>query len=283
VRVEIGAQAARPGRGPRLPLEGVLVRLLPTALAAVLLALGVRALSGHAAQGVPLLPDLDQEQPAGLTVSKAGTRYVLGFRSAVRNVGEGPLIISGHRAHRGPKTMVADQQIVRRGGPGSLVRDVGRLRYVVSPDHRHWHLLRFQRYELRSASGTAVRVRDRKTGFCLGDRYRVEDPPPAAAAPVPLYTSRCGLGQPSRLGITEGISVGYGDDYAAYLEGQYLVLTGLKSGRYLLVHRVNGARRLRELGHANNAASLLLRLTWRRGVPRINVLASCQDRPTCAP
>ena len=259
----------------------MLVRLLPAVLAAILLAVGAHALSGHAEQGVPLLHDLDQELPEGLTVTKAGSRYLLGFRSAVRNVGEGPLIITGHRPHRGPETMVADQQVVRRGGPGSLVRNVGRLRYVVSSDHRHWHLLRFERYELRNPSGTAVRVRDRKTGFCLGDRYRVEEPRPAAAIPSPLYTSRCGLGQPSRLGITEGISVGYGDDYAANLEGQYLTLTGLKAGRYLLVHRVDSGRRLRELDRANNAASLLLRLTWRRGVPRVKVLAGCPNQPVC--
>lgn len=261
----------------------MLVRLLPALLAALLLGLGAQALSGHAAQGVPLLPDLDQEVPSELVVSRAGKTYILGFRSAVRNIGDGPLIIAGHRPHRDLETMVADQQVTQRDAPGSLVRDVGRLRYVVSPDHRHWHLLGFQRYELRSPSGTAVRVRDRKTGFCLGDRYGVEEPIPAATASEPRYTSRCGLGQPARLGITEGISVGFGDDYAANLEGQYLKLTGLKAGRYLLVHRVNGDGKLRELDHANNAASLLLRLRWRRGVPHISVLASCPDRATCAP
>ena len=35
---------------------------------------------------------------------------------------------------------------------------------------RGWHLLRFERYELRHAGSRKVLVRDRKTGFCLGDR-----------------------------------------------------------------------------------------------------------------
>ena len=65
------------------------------------------------------------------------------------------------------------------------------------------------------------------------------------------------------LGIQEGISVGYGDDYPANLEGQYLRLSGLAAGRYVLVHRVNGARHLQELDYRNNAASLLLQLRWR--------------------
>src|SRR5215218_1835826 len=149
----------------------MLVRLLPALLAAVALAFGAHALSSHAAEGVPLLPDLDQEIPANLVVTLAGPRrkptYVLGFRSAVGNVGDGPLIISGHRPDRGIDTMIADQEIVRRGGPQGVERGVGRLRYVVSPDHRHWHLLKFERYELRTPGGAVARVRDRKTGFCL--------------------------------------------------------------------------------------------------------------------
>ena len=83
------------------------------------------------------------------------------------------------------------------------------------------------------------------------------------------------------LGLQEGISVGYGDDYAANLEGQYLRLTGLAPGRYVLVHRVNADRRLRELDHRNNAASLLLRLRWRGREPLVRVLRTCPARARC--
>ena len=79
----------------------------------------------------------------------------------------------------------------------------------------------------------------------------------------------------------EGISVGYGDDYAANLEGQYLRLTGLAPGRYVLVHRVNADRRLRELRYGNNAASLLLGLRWRKHRPVVRVLRSCPDTARC--
>ena len=99
--------------------------------------------------------------------------------------------------------------------------------------------------------------------------------------PNPVYTGRCGLDQPGLLGIQEGISVGYGDDYQANLEGQYLPLTGLRSGRYLLVHRVNPDRALRELDYTNNAASLLLALRWQRGEPLVRILNSCADTARC--
>jgi len=254
--------------------DALTLRTLPAALAALALVAGARALPGHAA-GVPLLPDLDQEVPRDLVLTRAGAEWRLGFRAAVRNAGAGPLVISAHRPDRGPDTMTADQVVAQRGAPMDLVRGVGRLRYVVSPDHRHWHLLGFERYELRRPGSDRVLVRDRKTGFCLGDRY-------GSGAEPPRYTSRCGLGEPARLSVTEGISPGYGDAYTANLEGQYLPLTGLRAGRYLLVHRVNADRRLRERRYDNDAASVLLRLRWSRGTPRLTVLASCPDSPTCA-
>ena len=167
--------------------------------------------------------------------------------------------------------MVADQIVSRAGAPSELVRGTGRLRYVVSPDHRHWHLLGFQRYALTRANGRVV-VRDRKTGFCLGDRYGEGDA---------RFQSRCGLGQPALLGITQGISVGFGDDYAANLEGQYLRLNGLRAGRYVLVHRVNANRQLHEQRFDNNAASVLISLRWRRGVPQVKLLARCPDAARC--
>src|SRR3954452_11248341 len=72
----------------------MLVRLLPALLVTVALALGAHALSSQAFVGLPLSPDLDQEAPSKLVVTRAGDGYVLGFRSVVRNVGDGPLIVS---------------------------------------------------------------------------------------------------------------------------------------------------------------------------------------------
>ena len=245
--------------------------------------LGASALSQ--ATGRELLPDLDQSAPSRLIVQKARTgkrnTYELGFQSAAANVGEGPLIIDGRRVDLRTPAMTADQLIDHDQGPQSVNRNVGRVEFVRSPDHRHWHLLRFMRYELRRADGGRVRVRDRKTGFCLGDRYPVRSRALPARAPRKVYTSRCGLNLVDRLGVREGISVGYGDNYKAFLEGQSIRLNGLRSGRYELVHRVNADRRLRELSYDNNAASALIDLRWRRGKPVLRRLATCPDRDRC--
>ena len=162
-----------------------------------------------------------------------------------------------------------------------MIERVGRLRYVRSPDHEHWHLLEFERYELRRPGRRAPLVTDRKTGFCLGDRYRARGRDLPRRAPTPVYTGRCGLGASARLRLVEGISVGYGDDYPANLEGQSLGVSGLDAGRYVLVHRVNAERLLRETNYGNNASSLLLGLRWRAGEPRVRVLRRCPATEHC--
>jgi hypothetical protein len=240
------------------------------------------------------LPDLDQEVPSeiAIQVGVSGGRqtYALGFRSAVRNIGAGPLIVKGARVDTRTASMNVRQIIDRTTGPQRVVPNVGLMKYTVSPDHRHWHYLQFDRYELRTselrlAGSTEALVTDRKTGFCLGDRYRVSHrdlrPSSAKPPPRPVYVGRCGLAQPGRLRMSEGISVGYGDDYSAFLEGQDLPLDGLRAGRYVLVHRVNANRRLKELSYTNNAASVLFDLRWHRGSPYLRVLATCPNTDRC--
>jgi hypothetical protein len=151
----------------------------------------------------------------------------------------------------------------------------------MSPDHQHWHLLHFDRYELRRAGRAGALMRDQKTGFCLGDRYRTQtyDVPSAPSAPV--YTERCGLTKPWLRRVSEGISPGYGDNYMPYLEGQSLPLSDLPAGRYVLTHRTNPDRALRESNYKNDAASVLLELSWSGAVPEMSVLRSCPDSGQC--
>jgi hypothetical protein len=261
-------------------MNRALLRTLPALAAAVCLAAVALVISNSAASraatATERLPDLEQEVPTGLEITQhaRAPHWRLGFRSAVRNVGDGPLIISGRRPVPGVEKMVADQVIEQDGAPAELVRGAGRLRYVRARDHRHWHLLGFDRYELRRAGGRTV-VRDRKSGFCLGDRYAVTARELPARAPEKVYRSRCGLDHPELLGIREGISVGYGDDYVANLEGQWLPLDGLRAGRYRLVHRTNADGRLRERTRDNNAASVLFRLRWRHNAPQAKTLSTC--------
>jgi lysyl oxidase len=250
---------------------------------------GERAGSATAAApvvGEELLPDLDQEAPLVLAVSDAGTAdgplFLLGFDSAVANVGSGPLEIEGRRSDRGEPTMSAGQVIAYRDGSSRLLSGAGRLQFVESPDHAHWHFLPFEQYELRRADDFSLVGRDGKTGYCLGDRYESILPSDGPAQAPAVFTSRCGLDEPDLLELREGISVGYGDDYSANLEGQYLDISDVVAGDYVLVHRVNADRALRESDYENNAASLLFALTWVSGKPHVEVLAVCPDSERCS-
>jgi lysyl oxidase len=253
-----------------------------TAAAAVVV-LAMAACGGEsAAPSLELLPDLDQAPPAAISVVVRKGRERLVFLSAVENVGLGPLLVAGRRPSTAEPEMAA-RQLVRNADRAAraYVLDA-RLRFVVAETHRHWHLLGFERYELRSSDGTSV-GRDRKTGFCLGDRYdahsdsRIPGEPPRA-----VWTQECGRGQDERLRILEGLSPGFGDDYVPLLEGQFIDVTGLPPGRYVLVHRANPARDLRESSYENNAASALLELGRDgRGRATVAVLATCPDSARC--
>jgi hypothetical protein len=259
-------------------------RLLPVVLALVLGALAVAFSAGGSQEAAPTaqrLPDLDQEAPWNLEVTRdVRGAYRLGFSSAVRNVGSGPLIVSGRRRAAAP-AMTVDQLIEQDEAGLAVVEDVGRMRYVRSADHEHWHLLGFERYELRRPAHRSRLVTDRKTGFCLGDRYRATGVSLPGEPREAVYTGRCGLRRTALRRLMVGISVGYGDDYKPNLEGQSLSLTGLDAGRYLLIHRVNVGRRLHETRYGNNAASLLVELRRRARRPSIRVLRTCPNSAMC--
>lgn len=229
-----------------------------------------------------LLPDLDQAVPSALSIVRVGDTYRLTFASAVDNVGLGPLEIEGSRPSTSGRLMTVRQMIRRADGSERDLLLEAEMRYVRAETHAHWHLLGFERYELRRASTGRLRVRDRKTGFCLGDRYDTNDAVRIENEPEePFWTEECGRGSPGLLGVSEGISPGYGDDYVPRLEGQYVDVTSLREGRYVLVHRANPEREVLESDYENNAASVLIQLRRTGDVPSIRVLARCPQSETC--
>lgn len=263
-------------------MERILISL--AAAAAFALAAPVVA----SADGGDVLPNLVQVVPRDVgvkTVHVRGRRkFHLGFTSATENRGAGPMTLHGHRLSRSVPTMGVDQLITEADGSVRTVHAIGSMRYVVNPDHRHWHLIGFARYELRPLGGSVVR-RDRKTGFCLGDRYKVHgamDLP--GFQPFPLQSDNCGMRHPGLLGLFAGISTGWGDPYGAQLEGQYIDVTDLPSGLYVLTHRANPDRALVESSYGDDASSALLDISWPRGMrakPRVRVLRKCRGSDEC--
>nr|MDQ4041069.1 lysyl oxidase family protein [Actinomycetota bacterium] len=280
-----------PARGGRRTRSRIAVAAVLVSTAAGLLA----ATPAPAAAVTPGLPDLEQVPPYSVYVYSITLRGKmqsrLTFGSASQNVGVGRLVVHGHRPNVATPLMTADQ-LIDTGDPANPERvpRVGVMRYTRSPDHSHWHLLDFMRYELRRASNFRRFGRDLKTGFCLGNRYDVGvfgsggAPASGVGEPNTEFDRDCGQGRRRLLNLEVGISPGQGDDYRPDLEGQWIDITKLRSGRYFLVHRSNPRRRMRESNYANNVASAQLIVTndpRGRFPPRVKVLRTCWRTARC--
>jgi sugar lactone lactonase YvrE len=229
-----------------------------------------------------LLPDLDQQPPTDLDVRPTRRGFRLWFTAAADNVGLGPLIVNGRRKRAGGQ-MRANQRVRLTSGRLRTNPEIGTWRYNASPDHSHWHLLHFQRYELRLPGGSVV-VRDRKSGFCIGDRYGVAPGRIKGRIPKPVFRGFCNTYAPASIGVDGGTSVGYSDRYHSRLDGQNLDITRVPAGEYLLVHRVNTELLIREFRNENNAASVRIRIAWPKGrsdAPGVRVLRTCPDSDRC--
>jgi hypothetical protein len=230
-----------------------------------------------------LLPDLDQQAPSGILVMRAGGGIRLGFTSAVDNVGNGPIHIRGTRLGT-MRTMRADQIIHRRGGSVSVVSEIGRLAYEAHPPHHHWHLEPYEAYELHPISDSTALRRDGKSGFCLLDRWGHAIRRPGIVPGPPRFVGDCAALQPDARRVDEGSSVGYTDRYPGFFHGQDIDITGLEAGLYVLVHRANPERRIRELRYSSNAASGVIRISAPdafTGAPTATVVRRCPGTDQC--
>jgi hypothetical protein len=235
-----------------------------------------------------LRPDLDQQAPSDLDVQRVEqggrVRFLLGFRSATDNAGEGPLSVFSLRPSPLVPTMQTSQRVRLAGGGVRTYPRVGFLRYTYSPIHSHWHLMGFQRYELRSASDHRLLLRDRKSGFCLNDRWGNAAQGFSGRRPRPVFTDYCRRGVTDAAVVSQGTSVGYSDIYPAHYHGQNLDVTRIPRGIYTLVHRASPNLLIRELRYENNAASMRIRIAWPKGrtqPPAVRVLARCPATERC--
>ena len=217
-----------------------------------------------------LLPNLRQEVPSDVRMSLINGSWRLGFASDVANDGPGYLKITGNGPGDAP--MVADQIVQMSDGTSTTVPGIGEMHYVIGGGHEHWHLLDFERYELRAAGDPATPiVTDQKTGYCLADAFTAD---------------RCGQNQPDLTTVSEGIAAGGSDKYLGYLEGQYLTIdpTTAPDGDYLLVNRSNPTGALQESDESNNASSVRLNLSWGNdGNPVVRVTNKCAGAIDCPP
>lgn len=157
------------------------------------------------------------------TISGPGTRRLLRFDTRIANLGELDLHI---------------------GSPGAPLPPLDPSDFEFHGCHGHHHLHGYAAYELRTAAG-APAAAGVKQGFCLLDG-------------VPAHPAA----QPARYDCDDqGLSSGWSDLYVRTLDGQWIDVTGLPGGAYVLRVTINAEGNLPEaVDHHPNAAEVAVEL-----------------------
>lgn len=122
--------------------------------------------------------------------------------------------------------------------------------FVYHPGHQHIHLDEFERYRLLSVNGAVV-AEGGKVSFCLRDSIRL--PGATVAGLVVRSALDCGT-------RAQAINPGFGDYYGANLDDQWIDVTGVPAGRYLVEIVVDPENRLLESDESNNLVSFEVNL-----------------------
>lgn len=151
-------------------------------------------------------------------ITTPGTRRLLRFDTATGNVGNADLVI---------------------GSPSTL----GQACFEWSPCHMHNHFKGFARYTLYQSDGVTIAATGHKQSFCLDDGETIPwfDPQP----PEPAERFQC---------WNQGLHIGWEDVYPNDIDCQWIDITGVPAGDYILSVIVNATHALPESDYTNNEA-----------------------------
>src|SRR5262245_6783769 len=133
------------------------------------------------------------------TVGGPGYRRLLRFDTVIMNSGDGDLVVGD------------------RSDPNNPYHDW----FYFSTCHGHYHIRDFSIYELLTLNGLLV-VAGTKQGFCMEDSFKY------AGGKSSGYD--CGF---------QGITSGWGDWYYKQLDGQWIDITGVPEGDYIVRITIN--------------------------------------------
>ncbi|HEV3364997.1 MAG TPA: lysyl oxidase family protein, partial [Acidimicrobiia bacterium] len=217
--------------------------------------------------------DHEQEEAHGPScypeeMTEQGARRCLRFDQVIANVGEGPFELRYRM-----DGMATDQQLRQRifASDGSF-QEVTVDTYEFHPTHAHFHYKNFGQAFLHRIrpDGSLELVREgRKNGFCMVDvqntRFGLDDHglPYKGEAPRAYNFPRCNA--PTERDahgtyMVNGISVGWADIYNWYLADQYIEISGVPDGLYVIETTANPIRTVHEISFDDNTALSTIRL-----------------------
>jgi hypothetical protein len=239
-------------------------RILPAAVLAALAALLAVFVGAAppASSSTVQLPDL---RMAKLTNIKLDTTTLPGHRllrytAQLVNTGTGPFEAHGLRSDTSTAQLPVTQRIYDDAGGFVDQAIPGTTMFWAGDGHNHWHITDLEEGTLvRSSTGQQVGTLV-KHGFHLVDDFAFS--PAVPGAPASQVYTKCGGNSCdiNALDVMMGISVGWVDRYNYTTVGQYIDITGLPNGKYVLTATVDPSHWFTESDPSNNWASATLRL-----------------------
>jgi hypothetical protein len=228
-------------------------------LLALILTLPVAALTPPAARAAEdRLPNLQMVPLHDLEIEAAsGGRRLLRFTTIMWNVGSGPLEVFSKRPSTSDPWTVW-QRIYNTEGGARGTRTTASLLYAVD-GHDHWHVRDMMTYELWPTDAPTTVRRGVKTGFCFFDTTPVDRSLPGA--PQSSYYRQEWCGTRNSTYQHSGISIGWGDRYPWFFAYQWVDVTGLPSGDYLLRATVDQPNHFRESNELDNCSYVRIRIS----------------------
>jgi hypothetical protein len=211
-----------------------------------------------ALDGTERLPDLGMLPPKDFSVQQRprGGKW-LRFDSVIVNVGPGVFEAEG----RGPiasNTIGDVVQLVETAAGGRTEVATPATMFFAGDGHDHWHVSELQEFTIARVSDPGnVLNRGAKNGFCFWDNYRYGSTAPAHYHPS--TTSACELTGAGT--VPMGLSVGWGDEYPSGIAFQYIDISGLPNGDYVVTVTADHHGEFVEANDGNNSAWATIRIT----------------------
>ena len=137
------------------------------------------------------------------SVGGAGYRRLLRFDTVIINAGDGDLVVGSPTDPNNPYHSI----------------------FVYSPCHNHYHIRDFSNYQLLNRDHTLA-AQGHKQAFCLEDSFKYANDNRSSG-----YTC-----------TFQGITSGWGDWYFKQLSGQWIDITGVPEGDYIVHVEINAAQ-----------------------------------------
>jgi lysyl oxidase len=207
----------------------------------------------------PMLPDLRMAKVSKVmidTTTISGHR-LLRYTATIVNVGAGPFETTGTRASTNESTMPLTQNIYQSDG-SIVILPTNDTMYFAGDGHNHWHVTDLEGGELTREDNGVMVGTSAKHGFHAADSSAWDLTLPGAPQ-TKVYLACSGSGcKSSALRVTEGVSVGWKDTYGFLVVDQWIDITDLNNGRYVLTLSADPHQFFDEADATNNTASATL-------------------------